>query len=61
MSNEAYFRAHNASAATGNTLDSVASELDPAHQNIIGPGCSKSNKIVEGKIQHLYDFIYKIN
>ena len=50
MSNEAYFLAHNSTAATGNTLDSVASELDPAHPNIIGPGCSKGNKSTDGKI-----------
>jgi hypothetical protein len=39
--------AHNASAATADTLDSVATELDPAHPHIIGPGCSKS-KPTEG-------------
>jgi len=33
MSKEAYFLAHNSTAATGNTLDSVASELDPEHRD----------------------------
>lgn len=40
--------AHNAAAASADTLDSVATELDPAHPHIIGPGCSKSTR-QEGK------------
>jgi hypothetical protein len=44
MSKADFYLAHNASAATADTLDSVATELDPAHPHFVGPGCSKMNK-----------------
>jgi hypothetical protein len=40
MSKEDYLLAHKSDAASGNSLGSVALEVDPAHPNMVGPGCS---------------------
>lgn len=44
MSKEDYLLAHKSDAASGNSLGSVALEVDPAHPNMVGPGCSSGTK-----------------